>query len=102
VRRPHLYLYCYFLALTPTFQRQKRDSEPVSLCLQPQTITGEQWFQMEKTKPLDKATLDAQLQARDSAYREALKDCDHVWSSEFSQLVHQVAVFGLIDAADGA
>jgi hypothetical protein len=70
--------------------------------LQPQTITGEQWFQMEKTNPLDKATLDAQLQARDSAYREALKDCDHVWSSEFSQLVHQVAVFGLIDAADGA
>jgi hypothetical protein len=68
----------------------KRENEPVSLCLQRQAIEGEHWFQRNEHA--------GGLQAR----KQPVEDCDHVWSSDFSALVHQVAVFGLRDAADGA
>ena len=80
-----------FSKLHPHGIAYKHENEPVSLCLQRQPIEGGHWFQR------------AIQVGRRRAYKQAVDECDdHVWSSDFTELVHGVAVFGLRDAADGA
>ncbi len=68
--------------------RFKRDNEPVSLCLQQQRIEGECWFQMRRTE--SRTDQCERLQAQNLAQKELMQDCDHVWSSDFTELVHRV------------
>lgn len=77
-----------------SLNRFKSDNEPVSLCLQQQKIVGGNWYQMKPVPALAVRTQDEQQYASKLAGKaianEATQECDHVWSSDFSELVYQV------------
>jgi hypothetical protein len=62
----------------------------VSLCLQQQKIEGTRWFQLQRMSAVTRPAYNERLQAQNLARKEAMQDCDHVWSSEFSELVNRV------------